>query len=117
MIYKNVHFVRCVRRARFAVVSLDSNVVIRVGHFQDFEQLIESKRLVSIYYYSLDLDLCFELWLLYNILIKYYNNNIYYFLLAIIIIYNKYYFFMLSVYQPSQRICGISFRYGCYVIE
>ena len=74
VIYKNVRFVRCVRCvhyvrcARFAVVSLDNNVVIRVEHFQDFERLIESKRLVSIYYYFLDLDLCFELWSLYNIL-------------------------------------------------
>ena len=70
MIYKNVHYARC---ARSAAGSLDNNVVIRVEHFQDFERSIESKRLVSIYYVSLDLDLCFELWLLYNILIKYYN--------------------------------------------
>ena len=108
VIYKNVHFVRCVRRARFAVVSLDSNAVIRVGHFQDFEQLIESKRLVSIYYYSLDLDLCFELWLLYNIWIKYYNNqHVLFFCYHTIIIYNKYYFFMWSVHQPSHMICDI----------
>ena len=55
-------FVRCahsVRRARWSVrvVSSDSTLVILVVHFQDFEQSIESKQPVSIYYYLLDLDL------------------------------------------------------------
>ena len=61
-------FVRCarfVRRAHSSVraVSSDSTLVILVVHFQDFEQWIELKQLVSIYYYLLDLDL----WLLFEL--------------------------------------------------